>query len=185
MLSLIEAKKAEVDKYRYDDFINYNYTYLDDDFNITISSQLFDSLIVRNKLYKERIQSHKDSILVVLFGEFDNKTQINLAHNRITMSWLRVSYYIWLSESETKTLGARYSYKFPYELYDYIYNQQDQWDNYMNRFMEKLIKKVSEDTGNNEVHDMNYKRLLNFALKSNPSRIKDFEKVKNEGHSKH
>lgn len=176
----LDSVHKEVQKYRQIDYLKYPYKYLDDNLNIIISNETFDSILIANEYYSDRIQRYKDSIRVVLCGEFESDIQQRVAYTSLTMSWLRVSYYIWISESDTRNLGERYSFQYPYELYDYIYYHQNEWDNYMCNFIEKLKNKVIEETGNNEVITMDHSKFLGYALRSNPKRIKDFEKVKEE-----
>jgi len=177
---MIDSVRKEVEKYSQIDYLTYDYKYLDDDLKIIMSGDLFDSIVNARNFYKERILKYSDSIVVVLCAEFESDIQQRVASTRLTMTWLRVSYYIWISESETKVLGRRYAFKYPYELYDYINYRQQEWDKYMKRFIKDLRKKVLKETGNEELAAMDHKMFLAYALRMNPTRIEDFIKVKEE-----
>lgn len=168
--SLIEIAKSS-------DYFNHRYKYLDKDYQIHISSQIFDSLAKANYFYIDRIKEYKDSLGVVLCGEFNSWPAINIAHHRLTMSWLRVGYILWLSENEARDLGSKYNFRMPYELYEFFYKNPEKWDEEMIDFLSTYRQKIYLQTKNEEVKSMSFKKLFNYALVENPVRKADYEKL--------
>ncbi|MGE0079457.1 MAG: hypothetical protein AB7S48_16470 [Bacteroidales bacterium] len=107
---------AEYKRYSNYDYLNHKYKYLDKNYKIHISSELFQHLIKENKIYPEAIKAYKDSIAVVMCGEFESWPQRNIASYVITFSWLRIGYYLWITNAQAKELGQRYGVSMPYQL---------------------------------------------------------------------
>lgn len=165
----------EYEKYSNYDCLNHKYKYLDKNYKIRISSELFQRLLKENKFYPEAIKTYNDSIGVVMCGEFERWPQRNIASYEITFSWLRMGYILWITESQAKELGRRYAFKMPYQLHRYIYDDSEKWDSYMIGFMSDLRSRISKHTKKAEVINMPYKEFLRFALVNSPARIKDAE----------
>jgi hypothetical protein len=180
MLKAQGITPEEYIKFKNYDYLKHQYKYLDKDFQIIISKADFNELIENYKLIPEKIVSYKDSLRVVLCGEFDTWRQINIAFHRLSFSWLRNGYILWLTESEAKELGGKYHFKMPYELYDYTHNHPELWDQNMQDFIKQLRSKIYEVYKDKKVFEMTSDQLLYHALVQNPVRIKDFERVKKE-----
>lgn len=165
-------------EYRKYDYLKHKYKYLDENFAIHISSEEFQDLIKKHRFYPNAIKTYRDSISVVMHGEFDNPYQPRIATNHITMTWQRVSYYLWLSPEKTKEIGMRYSFRMPYQLYDYIFHEQSNWDAYMTNLITELRNKVFKNTGYNKVLTMNSDSLQQYVLIYSPDRIRDAKELK-------
>jgi hypothetical protein len=160
------------------DYFNHPYNFLDKDFNIKITPEKFQEFMIKYRYYPERIKTCRDSLGVVLMGEFNDWTKARIAKQRILFRELRASYYLWSTEDEIRRLCEKYSYKYVYEFYVYFSSQEDKWDDDMKKFMSELRKKVIENTQNESVSEMTNKELLSFALLHSPQRIKDSEAKK-------
>ncbi len=172
--------EEEYKRYLDYDYLNHNYKYLDSNFKINISNEEFQNLARKHNFYIDRIKTYRDSIPVVISDEFDHKGQVHIASIRIKFTWLRASYYLWISEEAAKELGTRYNFKYPYRLYEYFRsNDISIWDDYMKNFMIELRNKVYEYTNDFSVLIMNTKEFTTFALVNNPQRIKDYESLTN------
>lgn len=176
---IVSAQRHEVPQEFLDyDYLTHKYEYLDEDFNIKITPKKFQEFVVRYKFYPKMIRTCRDSLGVVLMGEFNDWTKARIAEQRISFSDLRASYYLWTTEDEIRRLCEKYSYKYIYELYVYFSSEEDIWDEDMKKFMSELRKKVIEHTKNESVSEMTNKEFLRFSLLHSPQRIKDSEAKK-------
>lgn len=169
--------KEQYAKYKEFDYFNYDYKYLDEDFRIVMDNVLFNQLLKMNNFYADRIISYKDSLAVALCGEFDTWPQRNIAHFRITYTWNRLSYMLWVSEIEAMNIAEKYSFHHPYLLYQYVYKHPEQWDQYMIDFTNDLRKRIYSETANEEVLIMNNKELMNYAHVNSPKRLADLNSI--------
>lgn len=160
------------------DYFSHEYKYLDKEFKIKISSEEFQKLIKKHKFFPERIATCKDSLSVVLMGEFNDWHKARIACNRLGFSYVRLGYILWLDEFEAKSLCKRYRIKYPYKLYQYIRYQEENWDNYMKDFIAELKFRIKSEIEEVNTDSMNTKVLLKTALFHNPQRIKDSEAKK-------
>lgn len=151
---------------------------MDKNFEINIVSETFQFLIKKYKYFPERINTCRDSLGVVLMGEFNDWTKARIAKQRILFSPLRASYYLWTTEDKIRELCKKYEYRYVYRFYEYFSSEECKWDDDMKLFMSELRKKVIEHTNNESVSEMANKEFLNFALLHNPKRIKDYEAMK-------
>jgi len=172
-----ESYNSSLAKVKSYDYLNHCYKYLDKDYRIQISSHTFDSLAQANNIIIDRIKEYKDSLGVVLCGEFNSWSEVNIAHHRLTMSWLRIGYILWLSESEAEKLGSKYNFEMPYELYEFFYKQPEKWDKEMIEFVSDYRHRIYFETNNEEVKSMSYKKIFNYALVENPVRKADYEEL--------
>lgn len=176
---IVSAQRHEVPQEFLDyDYLTHKYEHLDEDFNIKITPQKFQEFVVRYKFYPKMIRTCRDSLGIVLMGEFNDWTKARIAEQRISFSDLRASYYLWTTEDEIRHLCEKYSYKYIYELYVYFSSEEDIWDEDMKKFMSELRKKVIEHTKNESVSEMTNKEFLRFSLLHSPQRIKDSEAKK-------
>ncbi len=183
LLSFSQEKTAKehvaiAKKYMNYDYLGHKYKYLDENYAIHISSEEFQDLIRKHRFFPNAIKTYKDSISVVMSGEFDNPYQPRIATNHITMTWRRVSYYLWLSPEKTKEIGMRYSFRMPHQLYNYIFYEQNNWDAYMTNLITELRNKVFKNTGYNKVLSMNSDSLQQYVLIYSPDRIRDAKELK-------
>jgi len=153
------------------------YTYLDDNFNITIPKDTFDLALKKYNFYVNKIKKHKDSVNIILQHELKDWDASRIASLRINYSWLRLGYHLWLSEEQTKKLGEKLNFKHPYKLKQFII---DDTNNSKERItiIENLKARMTQHFLYNFKNYKNSKKLLNFALGENPQRKRDFEKVR-------
>ena len=161
------------------DYLNHKYNYLDRNYKIIISNEKFNELLKVYNLVPEQIVNYRDSLSVVLCGEFDIWIDRNRAHFHITYTWLRAGYYLWLSESEAKNLGQKFGFKMPYQLSEYA-RHPELWNDEMKEFMKNLRARVYDEKKDEEIIKMDNRQLLHYALVENPVRQKDFERVQIE-----
>ncbi|MBN2597441.1 MAG: hypothetical protein JXR82_11710 [Marinifilaceae bacterium] len=179
----LSAQKVSNEILTYD-YLKHNYEFLDEDYSINIASDKFKSLMKKYKFHEERINCWKDSIAVITIGEFGDWQKSRIAHSQITLSFLRVSYYLWISETETFDLAKKYHKTMPYRFYEYFRFNEKDWDSDMRTFMNKLRVKVSEVAKNPAIMTMSNRKFLKQALIHNPERqkaAKEYEKNRAEG----
>ena len=173
-LKIVDRKNSfRLDSLKKIDFIHYRYKYLDENFKIKISSQLFEETVVKHKFYKERITRHKDSIGVVLMTEFNDDFVVNFIKNRICFSWQRLGYHLWLSSLEAENLGKSIQIGHPYLVYEFILKNSIT-NEIIRKFIADLkIKMIATDVTLN-FDNYSIPKLLSTALRLNSQRIKDF-----------
>lgn len=176
-IHFVFSQNVDVAKLNYD-YLSHDYNHLDNEFRINISSVKFDSLVVMYKFYPERIKTCRDSLSVVLMGEFNDWDKARIAKNRIVFSYLRLSYYLWTTKAEAKKLCEKYDIKYPYRFYQLCAGSELNWDQELKDFIFELKNKVEVSTKNNSLDTLNNKEFLKLALVSNPQRQKDYERVK-------
>ncbi|MCF8378447.1 MAG: hypothetical protein K9H49_02650 [Bacteroidales bacterium] len=176
---ITEENKSQISEEKNYDYLNHNYNYLDENYKIIISNEKFNELLKVYELIPEQVQTYKDSLSVVLCGEFDKWSQRNRAQFRITYTWLRAGYHLWLTEAEAEKMGQKYGIKMPYQLSDYA-RHPELWNDEMKDFMKNLRARIYDETKNEAINKMDNKQLLNYALLENPDRQKDFEIVQKE-----
>ncbi|NOU58670.1 hypothetical protein [Marinifilum caeruleilacunae] len=162
------------------DYLTHEYEHLNKDYKINIPSAKFDSIVTKFRFIPERIDSWKDSLGVVLVGEFGNWDQGRIASNRITYSHLKSSYYLWITPEEAKQMAEKRGFKHPYRFYEYFRFHKDKWDDEMKQFMKDLRDKVAKASERSNVAELNQRKFLSEALKINPKRIEDFLKVREQ-----
>lgn len=145
-LEIQSADKIRFDSIKKIDFINYNYKYLDVDYQITATSDDFEKSLVQNRFYKNTIRNYSDSLSVVLMLEFGDWQVMNIAKSRIVFSWKKLSMYLYKEESDLKKIAAEINMmKHPYLLYNYFKSPEE--SNVKNREMERLRKILSSKLG--------------------------------------
>ena len=158
------------------DYLTYKYEYLDKDYKIHMPSDLFQETMKKYEYYPQKIKTYKDSLSVVLMGEFDNWKQANIATNRLAFTDLRSSYYLWISPARVKEFRDKYGFNHPYSFYEYYRYNEDKWDEEMHKFMKNLREKVAKASDKPDVLSMTSKYLLREALVLSPQRVIDSKK---------
>ena len=177
----IFGQKHKVDSSLYSyDFLSHDYKYLDDNFNIDISKEEFKKIVEKYNFHEEKIKTCRDSLSVVMMGEFNDWTKARFAHTEVSFTYLRASYYLWISPLEVNDLCENYHFSHPYMLYKYIRYGEDNWDKNMRSFMATLRQKVTDSTGNQNALKLSNKEFLRYALSNNPKRLKDYEAMKSK-----
>ena len=177
LVTSVLAQDANIDEYMAYDYFKHDYKYLNEDFAITISHNTFQSLVEQYQFYPDKIEKYKDSLAVVMCGEFDNWQQVNIAVNRLGFTWLRAGYCFWLSEDEAKQKGEEMGFNHPYLFYRYM-RDDDQISEVKILFLADLKEKIEKYTHNPDVYSMNTREFFRYALVNNPQRINDFKKLK-------
>lgn len=162
------------------DYFNHTYKYLDENFKIKIAPKEFQLLMEKYKYFPDRIRTCRDSLGVVLMGEFGDWHKARIAKQRILFSELRASYYLWTTEAEIKKMIEHYKFRHVYHFYEYFRYKEVDWDEKMKNYMSELRHKVLKSTGNKTVLNMTNKDFMSYALLNNPKRIKDYEVMKSK-----
>ncbi|WP_297086679.1 hypothetical protein [uncultured Draconibacterium sp.] len=181
LLLLVNIANAQVKKeYLNYDYFNHSYQYLNKDYSITIQDSVFQRFVKEFKFIPERIKSYNDSLSVILCGEFGNWDQVRIAKHRITFSWQRLGYILWMSAEESEEFGRHQSFIHPYSLYKHIIYQEDKWSSDTKRLIRNLRDEVAAVTNIQEIDKLETKELLKLSLIHSPDRIKDYAKFKSE-----
>ncbi len=172
---IFKKKNEVVLKYRNYDFLAHNYTYLDSSHRITMTDQEFEFYMNKYNFIPDRIKDYEDSISVAMMAEFDNWTIARMANRRISFSWLRLSYYLWLSEENAQLTASFLGFDHPYKAFEHLYYKDtSNWDNQTKSFFKYFRNRIHEATHNHNVFDMSPKQVLGYALVENPERKKHF-----------
>jgi hypothetical protein len=147
-------------------YLTHNYSTLDKDFNIKINTNDFNRTVEKYKFIRERINTYRDSLGVVLMYEFGDWTKARKGELRITYSWKRVGYHIWENEEYVKKLAKRQNINLPYELQKMFYNPDNNLEliSIIKNLRNKLCLKFKSDT----LKVINNKNLMKFAFNNNP-----------------
>ena len=159
------------------DFLNYKFKYIDSNYKIHIDSATFDSAVVKYSFYKNRITKYQDSIAVVVMAELNDWQACNSAKVQLGFSWLRASYYCWMTVDEVKALSKSLGYNHPWYIYKAIMNPDNKSEK-----IQKLIKTINTKLHNTnpeiQTDGLTRKQFFMLALKYNPVRIEDEKKSK-------
>lgn len=160
------------------DFFNYKYKYLDKSYKITMSSKEFEKSIQEYKFYKDRINTYKDSLSVVLMAEFKDWSKVNSGTFQLTYTWQRLSYHLWLSEKESKAFATKLNFKHPYLFNQYLMSQKSNENKLVLDFFRDLKKKLSFDYSEELKSKTTNLQILNFAMQKSKKRMDDFSVLK-------
>jgi len=169
-----EEFRIKIDSLTKIDFLSYNYKYLDKNYKIIIPSDTFQNTIVKHKFYPERIKKYSDSLGIALMAEFSDWDTERIAKLRITYSWQRIAYTLWLNEKESEEMGMKYGFQHPYRFQEYL-NDDNKQDEVMKKFLSDLRKKVFETSKDEKANTMNNYDFLNLSFRTNPQMLKDKE----------
>nr|WP_314494425.1 hypothetical protein [uncultured Chryseobacterium sp.] len=163
---------AQIQNISNKEFITRRYKNLDENFNIKMSSKNFNETINRYRFIRSSIQTYEDSLNVALINEFNDWTLTRKAFSRITFSWKKVGYELWLDEDEARSLGAKYKFKRAYELKLYVEEGKTQ-DVDLQKLIDNIRKKVYESSKDEASLTCSVHNLLNYAYTNNPQVIND------------
>lgn len=172
--------KMKIDSIKKIDFINYNYKYLDADYQITANSKDFENTIVLNNFHKENIKNYSDSLSVALMLEFGDWKVMNIAKSRILFSWEKLSFYLHKEKTDLQKIANELEItKHPYLLYSYFRSPEK--SDVKNREMERLRKLLSSKLGfsMNDLKMKSNNNILDLSYKNHPEIIRlkeEFEK---------
>ena len=162
------------------DFSKNQYKYLDNNYKILINSKEFDSIAYRYEYDKNRITRYKDSLSVVLIGDFKGDwKKANKETFRISYTWERLSYHLWLNIDETKQFAEKFNFNHPYLFKQFLLTSSDKK---VESFFNNLKGKIKYQIKNSiELDTFNREQVLDFAMRNNESRIKGY-RVKSHRH---
>jgi hypothetical protein len=161
------------------DYFSHPYKYLDKNLKISITNNEFQNTIIKYNFFSDRIEKYNDSLNVVLMAEFNDWDHARFAKMRLTYSWLRLGYHLWLSENDTKKMAKKYGYTLPYLFKEFLIKSGNSHDVYLDNFFSDLRSNLLKTEG---VKEGDFKSgsvddLLNIALVKSPDRIKDWQKL--------
>lgn len=159
------------------DYLSYKFKHIDANYKIHIDSEKFDSTIEKYQFFKERITRYQDSISVVVMFELKDWKACNAAKVQLGFSWLRASYYCWLSIDEVKELTDKLGFNHPWRLYQAIMNPDNKSKEITN-LIKTLDKKLHQTYPDIVTDGLTRKQFFMLALKNNPVRIEDEKKMK-------
>jgi len=159
------------------DYLNYKFKYIDSNYKIHIDSATFDSAVVKYKFYRNLITKYKDSVAVVAMIELNDWQACNSASVQLGFTWLRASYYCWLTVEEVKTLANSMGYKHPWLLYKAIMNPENNRKEILD-LIKTIKSNLSKTNPEIKTEGLTRKEFFMLALKNNPVRIEDEKKLK-------
>lgn len=154
------------------EFITRKYKNLDENFDIKMLSKNFNETIKRYRFIRSSIRNYEDSLNVALINEFNDWTLTRKASSRITFSWKKVGYELWLNEHQARSLGAKYKFKMAYELKLYVEQGKTQ-DVDLQKLIDNIRKKVYKNSKDKTSLTCSVHDLLNYAYTSNPQIVND------------
>lgn len=157
------------------DFFSIKYDYLDENYKIKMPTTIFNQNVIKYKINKDEIKSHKDSMYVVMMAQFDDWQTARKALYRVTYSHLRLSYHLWISEHQTKKLAEKYGFSHAYRFKKFLLDEKNHDEN-LKIFFSNLRKKLIKKTGNSKITNFSILELTNFAMQNSPERIRDYQK---------
>lgn len=157
------------------DYINLEYQFLDKDFIIdTKALKIANDSILNEKLKFARNRS--DSIAFILNFNLKNDFSTHIALNRILYKWEKLSFYIWLSESESKEIASKFGFNHPYGFLQYLKNEQNDVKKVL--FFKELITRVKRVDSTFPHNSVANEDILKESFKINPARITKLENSK-------
>jgi len=168
----ITKNRKKTDSLTAVDWLAYPYKYLDSDYKITATQDHFQQMIKKGDFYKERITTYEDSLGVVLYEELKDWQAARIANLRITYSWQRVGWHLFLNEKEAQQLAQSLGFKLPYRAINYLKGdtiQEPKRVAVINKLRDKLVKlDLITPTSATLLSD---KALFDLAFKHNPERV--------------
>lgn len=181
------------------DYLTYDYKYLDENFQISIPSEVFQAGIAKYKFYPDMINSYRDSIAVVTMIEFDDWTKSRRADLALTYSWKRLGYHLWMDENEAEEFAKKFGFEHPWRMKVFLVDENNTNPDVELFFKKhrkqvahsKIVKELINEVENEIPPERNYKApdfmsldrssFLTQAFRYNPERIKDFEAINGKG----
>ena len=159
------------------DYLSYKFKHIDSNYKIHIESASFDSAVVKYNFYKNRITKYQDSIAVVVMAELNDWQACNSAKVQLGFSWLRVSYYCWMTIDEVKALSKSLGYNHPWYLYKALMNVDNKSEQIQN-LIKSINTKLHKTNPEIKTDSLTRNQFFMIALKYNPVRIEDEKKMK-------
>ena len=159
------------------DYLSYKFKHIDSNHKIHIESASFDSAIIKYKFFREYITRYQDSIAVVLIYELNDWPKFYEANCQLGFSWLRASYYCWMTIDEVKALSKSLGYNHPWYLYKALMNVDNKSEQIQN-LIKSINTKLHKTNPEIKTDSLTRKQFFMIALKYNPVRIEDEKKMK-------
>lgn len=159
------------------DYLNYDYQFLDEDYNMLVSTQEFSALLQKDNLPEQAVVTYSDSLSLVLAAEFQTYSEVREAMYVLQFTWKRVGYHLWMSASEAEVFAVALGQdRHPYLLMSYIYNEEHQEKDILD-LIANLKAKLGFETGA-KVPVLSRKKLLDETYRYNPQRLEELRKKK-------
>lgn len=173
--------KTEKDSLLNIDYINTNYEFLDEDFQIK-TDELKEFQASSDTIKFRENATYKDSLRAILTYNLKHDYAVHLAFHRILTPWERTSFYLWKSVDETKALAGTFGFEHPYLFYEFLISEQS--NPQKEKLLTNLEAKLKSNLDDRQTFKTN-KALLRYAFKHNPDRemaMKKYFKDKNMTH---
>lgn len=177
-------ERIEGDSLKQIDFLSLDYEFLNERFEIHIDSIEFTNALDKYEYDPSRINTYKDSLGLVLMLHFNNWQKQRIAKNHIGYTWLRQSYHTWQTPEEAEEFAAQFGIAHPWRMYEFLIDESND-DERIHAFYKGLITKVAKETGRTDLKQLSKKELLTVAMRCNPTRIDDFQKLKAQRAQQH
>lgn len=159
-----------------EDYLSRDYKYLNDAFEIVISSEAFDSLMSARAGGVVSLSSYDDSLSVILRGEFTRFQDVVKASSQLRYTWERVGYHIWMSAREAKAFAVSIGVDgHPWLLMQALYEAADE-SSPVSDLIGVVKGKVQAELGKPIDATLSNKELLALSLEVNPERVSRIQK---------
>lgn len=179
--NLSDLSPTEKDSLLNIDYINKDYQFLDEDFQIkTDELKEFQASLGVVEFRENAV--YKDSLRAILKYNLKHDYAVHLAFHRILTPWERTSFYVWEGVDDTKALAQSFGFEHPYLFYEFLISEKSDPQK------EKLLKDLQAQLNSNLDHHETFKSnkaLLLFAFKHNPDREKAMKKYFKRVNNKH
>ena len=178
----IESVNREIDSFCKIDFLDYNYKYLDKDYNIIISKEEFEFAKKKRNFNNFPIHTYRDSLSVVLSYELNSHHGARIAANSLTFKWKRMEFYLWRDVEEIKRIGYSFNITHPWRFYEFLRDSTNHNKEKM-ALLNDLKARVENET-EKQLEIYPYDKFLNRTFKLNPERIKSMNEYVRQKNSK-
>jgi len=168
--SIWSKRKKDLKKYNNYDFFSHNYKYIDSKnyFKIiNVTPSIFDSFIKKHHYNPMKINSHKDSIGVLLSEEFDSFVGRRSAYFTIFYSWKRLSNCVYIKPEKLMQWADSLGIKHPYKFRELIVEQKEAIARQITQQLKDSLVKITHDNHLKDIEDI--EKIISISLKNNPS----------------
>lgn len=160
------------------DYLSYDYKHLNENYDIVIRPEVFDSLLKKGGVNPLSLRTYSDSLMVVLLDEFDNYKNVRAAAEVLNFSWEKAAYYIWKTEKETKALASEMGKdSHPWRFMQSLQNDKSQTTEIV-FIMKELRAKVEKAVGEPMPADFTNAQVLEMGFETNPTRLVELARIK-------
>ena len=151
------------------DWLSLNYRYIDKDYNVVIDSATYQKALVTFQLPAAQMKTYTDSVAVAMMLEFNDWNTANKAISKVGYTWIKQSYYMWMTPAETKKLAASLGLNHPYKLRQWLSSENNTRKKAL-KVLKKLKTKLDK-AGLKEYDKTSRAKLLSYAYTNNPDKI--------------